>query len=74
MDGSSPPDVNRGPEILAICGSLVGIALATVILRIWVRAAMIKHLGWDDYVMMVAMVSVPRTCGGKGYLFECAPC
>ena len=56
-----PPDVNRGPEILAICGTLVGIALAMVILRIWVRAVMIKHMGWDDYIMILGMVRTTTT-------------
>lgn len=62
--GELPPDVNRGPEILAICGSLVGVALFTVALRIWVRAAMIKHVGWDDYIMVAAMVSAPTAPDG----------
>lgn len=51
-----PRDVNRGPEILAICGTLVGLALALVILRVWVRVKMVKHLGADDYTIIVAMV------------------
>lgn len=57
--GELPPDVNRGPEILAVCGSLCGLALLTVVLRIWVRASMIKHVGWDDWVMVAAMVRSP---------------
>lgn len=53
-----PPDVNRGPEILGICGTLVAFALVMVVLRIWVRASMIRHVGWDDYIMIAAMVSI----------------
>jgi hypothetical protein len=52
------PDVNRGPEILAICGSLVAITLVMVVLRIWVRATMIKKVGWDDHCMIAAMVRI----------------
>jgi hypothetical protein len=52
-----PPDENRGPEILAICGSMVAVALASVLLRIWVRARVIGEMGWDDHVIIAAMVS-----------------
>lgn len=51
-----PPDVNRGPEILAICGSLVGVALVVVAVRIYVRIAMVKHMGADDWTIVAAMV------------------
>jgi hypothetical protein len=51
-----PPDENRGPEILAICGSLVGIALVIVVLRMWVRVKMIGHIGADDWAIVAAMV------------------
>ena len=55
-DNEIPPDVNRGPEILAICGSLVGVALVMVLIRIWVRIKIVRQLGWDDYFMIAAMV------------------
>ncbi|KAK4099230.1 hypothetical protein N658DRAFT_171645 [Parathielavia hyrcaniae] len=51
-----PPDENRGPEILAVCGSLVGIALFIVALRIWVRAKIVRHIGSDDWTIMAAML------------------
>ncbi|GAB1314738.1 Rhodopsin domain-containing protein [Madurella fahalii] len=50
-----PPDENRGPEILAICGSMVGLALVAVLLRIWVRAKMVRHVGADDWTIIAAM-------------------
>ncbi len=50
------PDENRGPEILAVCGSLVGLAVVVVALRIWVRARMVKHIGADDWTIIGAMV------------------
>ncbi|KAM0323157.1 hypothetical protein ACHAQA_009007 [Verticillium albo-atrum] len=53
-----PPDVNRGPEILGVCGALVGLALVFVVLRIWVRVKLIRQLGWDDYCMMAAMAVI----------------
>lgn len=55
-----PPDVNRGPEILAVCGAMVGLALAVVAVRIYVRVAMVKHMGADDWTIVAAMVN-PQT-------------
>ncbi|KAK3294177.1 uncharacterized protein B0H64DRAFT_462781, partial [Chaetomium fimeti] len=58
MSGAAdmPPDENRGPEILAVCGALVGLALVVVMLRVYVRARMVRHLGIDDYTIIAAMV------------------
>ncbi|KAL3425733.1 integral membrane family protein [Phlyctema vagabunda] len=50
-----PPDINRGPQILAICGTLVGLTIVTILLRLWVRIKIIRQLGWDDYFMVAAM-------------------
>ncbi|POR30971.1 Uncharacterized protein TPAR_08825 [Tolypocladium paradoxum] len=50
-----PPDVNRGPQILAVCGSMVGLALLVVGLRMWYRAVVRKNVAWDDYCMAAAM-------------------
>ncbi|KAG7105419.1 hypothetical protein HYQ44_016731 [Verticillium longisporum] len=57
MDGATPlpADVNRGPQILGVCGAMVGLALVFVVLRVYVRVAIIRKLGWDDYCMIVAM-------------------
>ncbi|KAK1541031.1 hypothetical protein CPAR01_07020 [Colletotrichum paranaense] len=56
MDDSVPfpPDINRGSEILVVCGTLVGLSVAVVILRIWVRAKMVRLVGLDDYFMIAA--------------------
>ncbi|KAK3994270.1 hypothetical protein QBC44DRAFT_286477 [Cladorrhinum sp. PSN332] len=51
-----PPDNNRGPEILAICGSLVAISTVVVALRMYVRGKMIGQIGADDWVMVGAMI------------------
>ncbi|KAL0780557.1 hypothetical protein CaCOL14_001892 [Colletotrichum acutatum] len=60
MDDSVPfpPDVNRGSEILVVCGTLVGLSVAVVILRIWVRAKMVRLVGLDDYFMIAATVTI----------------
>jgi hypothetical protein len=55
-----PPDVNRGGQILAICGTLTALCLLIVVLRIWVRARIIRLVGPDDWIMIAAMVCL--TC------------
>ncbi len=55
------PDENRGPQILAVCGSLVGLSMVVVALRIWVRARMVQHIGTDDWTIIGAMVRL-RLC------------
>ncbi|KEY67776.1 hypothetical protein S7711_10803 [Stachybotrys chartarum IBT 7711] len=51
-----PPDHNRGPEILTICGIVFGLALVVVVLWIWVRIRIVGKMGWDDYSMIAASI------------------
>lgn len=60
-----PPDENRGPEILIICGTLVGLSLIMVLLRLWVRVSLIRQVGSDDYTMIAAMVSADPISGTR---------
>lgn len=53
---TNPPDINRGPQILAVCGTLVGLAVAAVSLRVYVRATITRQLGWDDGLIAAAVV------------------
>ncbi|KAK3319502.1 integral membrane protein [Cercophora scortea] len=69
-----PPDLNRGPEILAICGVLVAFAVITLVLRVYVRAKIIGKLGYDDWTMIFAtlvvfvemMIIIPEVGYGAG--------
>nr|CDP26528.1 Putative protein of unknown function [Podospora anserina S mat+] len=71
---SLPPDENRGPEILAICGTLVALSVLIVGLRIWVRAGMIGQVGIDDWTIIAAttvifvemMIIIPQVHYGAG--------
>ncbi|PQE28222.1 hypothetical protein CJF30_00010920 [Rutstroemia sp. NJR-2017a BBW] len=65
---SIPPDYNRGPQILAICGSLVALTLIVGFLRLYVRIRIIREVGVDDYLMMGAMmmVIIPEVHLGAG--------
>jgi len=47
---------DHGKRILAITGTITGVSLAVVVLRVYVRAVMLKTLGSDDYTMMAAML------------------
>lgn len=58
-----PPDVNRGGQILAICGTLTALSLVLVALRVWVRAKIIRLVGADDWIMIAAMVCPIRVPG-----------
>ncbi|KAK2751199.1 integral membrane family protein [Colletotrichum kahawae] len=53
-----PPDINRGPEILATCGSLVGISVVIVMMRMYVRARIVRLVGWDDWCIVAATVVI----------------
>ena len=57
---SRPPDGDRsqGWAILAVCWAFLTAAFATTVLRVWVRVRLTRNLGWDDYNMMIAMVSI----------------
>ncbi|KAF6827312.1 integral membrane family protein [Colletotrichum musicola] len=68
------PDINRGPEILSICGSLVAVSVVIVAMRMWVRVRIFKLVGWDDYTMVAAtavvfaemMIIIPQVEMGAG--------
>ena len=51
---------NRGPELQAVCSTMVSISFISVALRVWVRARIIKAFGWDDFFMVLALVSQPE--------------
>jgi hypothetical protein len=54
--GTGLPDDNRGPEILAVCGSLTGIAFGFTAVRFFVRIKMTKNVGWDDWFCLFSWV------------------
>jgi hypothetical protein len=50
----------RVPDILAATLTFLPLAIFTVALRLWVRTRMVNALGWDDSLMVFALV---RTLG-----------
>jgi hypothetical protein len=61
---------SNAPSILAVNGVFTFIAMVVVALRVYVRAAMLRFVGLDDYVIVAAMVislqffiAYPRSSG-----------
>ncbi|KAI1863528.1 hypothetical protein JX265_008745 [Neoarthrinium moseri] len=48
---------NRGPEVQIVVWIMYVLALASVLLRVYVRAGLLKAFGADDCLMIIAMVS-----------------
>ena len=57
LPGPLPPDVNRGSDLNIISWLTVSIALLFVSLRFYIRGILRKNLGWDDYLILLAIVS-----------------
>jgi hypothetical protein len=49
-------DENMAPHMLAVQGALFGLAMLCVLLRVYVRAVMLKTFGIDDWMIVVSMV------------------
>ncbi|KAF9694315.1 hypothetical protein EKO04_007413 [Ascochyta lentis] len=54
---------NLAPHLLAVTGSLFGLAMITVLMRFYVRIFMMKIFGWDD-VMMTISACLSTACMG----------
>jgi hypothetical protein len=54
--GTGQPDHNRGPEILAVCCSLVAVSSIFVAMRFYVRIRMTKNVAWDDWTVLASWV------------------
>ena len=52
---------DQGPVILGATLTVTIAALITMATRLYVRIRMIRNMGWDDYVMISAMVLVCHT-------------
>ncbi|KAF1846663.1 uncharacterized protein K460DRAFT_356309 [Cucurbitaria berberidis CBS 394.84] len=48
---------NRGPKLQAVCSTFVSFAFVAVVLRVYVRARIVKAFGYDDAFMVFALLS-----------------
>ena len=55
-----PPDHNRGPFLLALQSSTLGIPIIVVLLRVYMRLKLKAH-SWEDYTIYFALVPNPPT-------------
>ncbi|CAG7565002.1 unnamed protein product [Fusarium equiseti] len=53
---------NRGPELQAVCYTLVVSSVIACGLRIYVRTRMVKNFGFDDWAMCAALVTFILFC------------
>lgn len=57
MSSSEVLDVNRGPVVMAILWTESAVAVIFVSTRFYART-MIKRISWDDWLMLVTLVSI----------------
>ena len=58
MQSPPVPDEDRGPRFLACVTITTVAALITVTLRFHVRANIVNAVGWDDWIILIAMVTI----------------
>ena len=51
-----PSDHDRGDTIIVINVVFLGLGLILVCLRVYVRTKVIKNFGWDDFLIILALV------------------
>lgn len=58
MDSST--DQNRGPGEVALIVVLTVISTMIVVLRVYSKLFVLRGMGWDDGMMVVAVVRMPQ--------------
>lgn len=53
--GTSPPDISRGNQYVAVQWALVSIAIVLVLFRLFVRGILRRKFGGDDYTILAAL-------------------
>lgn len=68
----SNPDENAGPQIFGAVLATTILAFVVAMPRFYVRAFMVKALGWDDLFMAIALalVSDPKIHCRKGHITD----
>ena len=57
--GTDRNDVSNGSAIIAIVGTFTGISALFVAARLYVRIKLMRSIGLDDYLIVLAMVRLP---------------
>lgn len=56
VPGAALPDDDKGPSILSTTAAMTALATFAVCLRMYVRTRIVRSVGLDDYVMLLALV------------------
>ena len=59
--GPLPPDTSRGHYLVIVCWVTLSLALLLTSLRFYIRGIVRKNLGWDDYLILLSIVSYIRS-------------
>lgn len=59
--GPLPPDISRGSDLLIVRWLTMSLALLIVSLRFYIRGILRKNVDWDDYTILLAVVSYLRS-------------
>ncbi|KAF2234782.1 hypothetical protein EV356DRAFT_532582 [Viridothelium virens] len=51
-----PPNLNKGPGILAVSWIEAGVGLVVLSARIYTRSRIVRNMGWDDWTMVFATI------------------
>lgn len=46
----------KAPQQIAAVSVFLPLALIAVAVRMWIRTRMIRNVGWDDWMMILALV------------------
>jgi hypothetical protein len=57
MPPALPPQVNKGPGLIAVTWIEASIGLLLLAARLYTRARIVRNVGWDDWIMIFATVS-----------------
>ena len=55
-------EVNHGTSMIAIVGTFTSLSALFVAARLYVRIRLLRNLGLDDYLIVLAMVSLAGPC------------
>jgi cell division protein FtsW (lipid II flippase) len=57
MSAPLPPHVSKGPGLVAVTWVEATIGLLLLVARLYTRARIVRSVGWDDWIMVLATVS-----------------
>ena len=57
--GAPPPggDENIGYKLVIVASTTIATCAITILLRMYVRARIVRAVGWDDWLMLLALVN-----------------